>query len=76
MLTLESNLLLAQHNKKLRLTANPGSRELNIGSQRLWATLKSAHQVSENLLLVQDVNSNWILTSLTGQYQEIPAELL
>ena len=65
-LTLESNLLLTRHDGKLRLTANPGSRELNIGSQRFWATLKSAHQVSKDLLLIQDVNNNWTLTTLFG----------
>ena len=68
-------LLTRGSDSQLILMANPSSRELKIGSDRLWKTLKSVHQIDENMLLVQDVENNWILTSLDGARIEIPSEL-
>ena len=80
-LDLQSNYLLSyevdedEECNVINLTTNPLSREIMIRSRRLVEDLRSVHQISENRLLLQTSDNEWMLTSIKGQREELPASL-
>ena len=80
-------MIVSKHPACFSVDPNPGNRGLCIGGELLFQQLKSAHQVSHDLLLLQLANREqdkngeilhedyWTLITVKGQLKELPADL-